>query len=53
MYKMCLGLMFFLIAILFLSHIFYQTPDYDQYLTFSFEEIITPKEDIVAIVYEE
>ena len=53
MYKMCLGLMFFLIVILFVSHIFYQTPDYNQYLTFSFEEMITPKEDIVAIVYEE
>ena len=53
MYKMCLGLMFFLIVILFVSHIFYQTPDYNQYLTFSFEEMITPTEDIVAIVHEE
>ena len=53
MYKMCLGLMFFLIVILFVSQTFYQTPDYTQYLTFSFEEMITPTEDIVAIVYEE
>ena len=53
MYKMCIGLMFFLIVILFVSHIFYQTPDYNQYLTFSFEEMILPTEDIAAIVYEE
>ena len=53
MYKMCLGLMFFLIVILFVSHIFYQTPDYNQDLTFSFEEMIVPTEDIVAIVHEE
>jgi hypothetical protein len=53
MYKMCLGSMFFLIVILFISHIFYQAPDYNQYLTFSFEEMMLPTEDIVAIVYEE
>tara|TARA_B110000003_G_C16148299_1_gene338622 strand:+ start:102 stop:287 length:186 start_codon:yes stop_codon:yes gene_type:complete len=53
MYKMCLGLMFFLIVILFISHIFYQTPNYNQDLTFSFEEMILPTEDIVAIVHEE
>ena len=53
MYKMCLGLMFFLIVILFISHIFYQTPNYNQDLTFYFEEMITPTEDIVAIVHEE
>ena len=53
MYKMCLGLMFFLIVILFVSHICYQTPDYNQYLTFSFEEMMLPTEDIVAVVYEE
>ena len=34
-------------------HIFYQTPDFNQNLSFSFEEMITPTEDIVAIVYEE
>ena len=53
MYKICIGLMFFLIVILFISHIVYQTPDYNQYLTFSFEEMMLPTEDIVAIVYEE
>ena len=53
MYKMCLGAMFFLIVILFISHILYQIPDYNQYLTFSFEEMMLPTEDIVAIVYEE
>ena len=53
MYKMCLGLMFFLIVILFISHIFYQTPNYNQDLNFSFEEMILPTEDIVAIVHEE
>jgi hypothetical protein len=45
--------MFFLIAILFISHIFYQTPNYNQDLTFSFEEMILPTEDIAAIVYKE
>ena len=53
MYKICLGLMFFLIVILFVSHIFHQTPDYNQHLSFSFEEMKLFTEDIVAVVYEE
>ena len=52
LYKMCLGLMFILVATLFFLHIFYQTPDYNQSLSFSFEEPSRGKENIVAIVYE-
>ena len=49
---MCLGSMFILIVTLFFLHIFYQTPDYNQSLSFSFEEPSRGKENIVAIVYE-
>ena len=52
LYKMCLGLMFILIVTLFFLHILYQTPDYNQSLSFSFEEPSRGKENIVAIVYE-
>ena len=52
LYKMCLGLMFILVATLFFLHIFYQTPDYNQSLSFSLEEPSRGKENIVAIVYE-
>ncbi|MBT3939152.1 MAG: hypothetical protein HOF44_05535 [Pelagibacterales bacterium] len=53
LYKMCLGLMFILVATLFFLHIFYQTPDYNQSLSFSLEEMVPASEEIVAIVYEE
>ena len=50
---MCLGSMFILIVTLFFLHIFYQTPDYNQSLSFSLEEMVPASEEIVAIVYEE
>ena len=53
LYKMCLGLMFILVVTLFFLHIFYQTPDYNQSLSFSLEEMVPASEEIVAIVYEE
>jgi len=52
LYKMCLGSMFILIVTLFFLHIFYQTPDYNQSLSFSFEEPSLVEDDIIAIVYE-
>jgi len=53
MYKICIGLMFFLIVILFISHIVYQTPDYNQYLSFSFEAMVPDSEEAVALLYKE
>jgi hypothetical protein len=38
LYNILLGLMFILIGALFFLHIFYQTPDLRENLSFSFEE---------------
>jgi len=51
LYKMCLGSMFILIITLCFLHIFYETPDYNQILSFSFDEFTPITEDIIAIAY--